>query len=182
MEKTLNRAYLAGGCFWGVEYHLRRIPGVIEVTSGFMGGSLENPTYRQVCSQPTGHVETVEVLFDPEITGFEAIARRFFEIHDPTQRDRQGPDIGVQYRSVVFAVDEAQAAIARSLIAELIHNGYDVVTEVVDASTFWPAEEGHQTYYDRLGRSPACHTPVARFSMLSVPVPMRPNAQGRHIS
>jgi peptide methionine sulfoxide reductase msrA/msrB len=158
-----RKAWLAGGCFWGVEYHLRRLPGVLDVVSGFMGGTLEHPTYRQVCTQNTGHIETVEVTFDPASIDFETIARRFFEIHDPTQRDRQGPDIGVQYRSVVFWADDDQRRTAEALIAELTRNGYDVATELEPASTFWPAGDEHQLYYDRHGKAPSCHFPVPRF-------------------
>jgi len=159
----LQKAWLAGGCFWGVEYHLRRIPGVLDVISGFMGGALEHPTYRQVCTQNTGHIETVEVTFDPQVTDFGTVARRFFEIHDPTQQDRQGPDLGVQYRSVVFFADEAQRRTAEALITKLINNGYDVVTELVPASVFWPAGEEHQLYYDSHHKEPSCHFPVMRF-------------------
>lgn len=162
-EERLEKAWLAGGCFWGVEYHLRRLPGVRSVVSGFMGGALERPTYRQVCAGGTGHLETVEVIFDPGVIGFEAIARRFFEIHDPTQQDRQGPDVGVQYRSAVFTADEEQRRVVEQLVAELINRGYDVVTEVRPAGVFWPAEDYHQEYYDRHGKEPACHWPVARF-------------------
>jgi peptide methionine sulfoxide reductase msrA/msrB len=158
-----RKAWLAGGCFWGVEYHLRRIPGVLDVVSGFMGGTLEHPTYRQVCTQHTGHVETVEVTYDPQSTDFETIARRFFEIHDPTQVDRQGPDIGIQYRSVVFYADQEQHRAAAALIAELMNNNYEVVTELSPASTFWPAGEEHQVYYDRHLKVPSCHFPVPRF-------------------
>jgi len=158
-----SKAWLAGGCFWGVEYHLRRLPGVLDVVSGFMGGTLDHPTYRQVCTQNTGHIETVEVTFDPKLINFETITRRFFEIHDPTQRDRQGPDIGVQYRSVVFWADEDQRRSAEALIVELMHNGYDVATELEPASTFWAAGDEHQLYYDRHGKEPSCHFPVPRF-------------------
>jgi len=162
-DTETKRAYLAGGCFWGVEYHLRRLPGVRSVISGFMGGALERPTYRQVCAGGTGHLETVEVTYDPAVISFEAIARRFFEIHDPTQMDRQGPDVGVQYRSAVFYGDEQEREVAQGLIAQLINNGYDVVTELVPAGIFWPAEDYHQEYYDRHGKEPACHWPVPRF-------------------
>lgn len=165
--KEIEKAYLAGGCFWGVEYHLRRVPGVLDVISGFMGGHVENPTYRMVCSGTTGHIETVEVAFDPRVASFEAIARRFFEIHDPTQEDRQGPDVGEQYRSVIFYADESQRRIAQELIRELRENGYDVVTELRPAETFWPAEEYHQRYYDRAGHPPVCHFPVDRFAKKS---------------
>ncbi len=161
--RGFHKAYFAGGCFWGVEYHLRRIPGVMDVLSGFMGGHLENPTYRDVCTRNTGHIETVEVTFDPAITDFETIARRFFEIHDPTQTDRQGPDIGEQYRSVVFFVDAEQQAVASRLMEALQHNGYDVATRLEPASRFWSADETHQQYYDRHRREPACHFPVDRF-------------------
>ncbi len=162
--KQTERAYLAGGCFWGVEYYLEQLPGVLSVTSGYMGGHTRNPTYADVCSGTTGHVETVEVRFDATVTDFKTIARRFFEIHDPTQLDRQGPDVGEQYRSVVFYTSEDQKKTAQQLIAQLKARGYAVVTRVVPATHFWPAEDYHQDYYRRTGKQPYCHIPVPRFA------------------
>jgi peptide methionine sulfoxide reductase msrA/msrB len=157
------RAVFAGGCFWGVEYYLQQATGVIRVVSGYTGGTVENPTYQQVCAGGTGHIEAVEVCYDPRQTDYEAIARLFFEIHDPTQRDRQGPDIGEQYRSAVFYRDEAQKKTAEALVARLKKNGFAVVTEIRPAVRFWPAESYHQDYYFQKGTTPYCHRPVRRF-------------------
>jgi peptide methionine sulfoxide reductase msrA/msrB len=158
-----SRAVFAGGCFWGVEYYLQQTTGVIRVVSGYTGGTVENPTYQQVCAGGTGHIEAVEVCYDPRQTDYEALARLFFEIHDPTQRDRQGPDIGEQYRSVVFYRDEAQKKTAEALVARLRGNGFAVVTEIRPAARFWPAETEHQDYYFQKGTTPYCHRPVRRF-------------------
>jgi peptide methionine sulfoxide reductase msrA/msrB len=155
--------YFAGGCFWGVEHFLEQLPGVIDVESGYMGGAVAAPTYEQVSSGVTGHAETVRVAFDPQQIGYEAVARRFFEIHDPTEVDRQGPDIGPQYRSAVFVTGPEQRAIVESLIARLEANGYRVATTIHDADRFWPAEEYHQNYYARTRKQPYCHAPVPRF-------------------
>lgn len=160
---TATKAYFAGGCFWGVEHLLQAVDGVSAVRSGYIGGKIENPTYREVCSGTTGHAEAVEVDFDPEIVSFEELARLFFEIHDPTQEDRQGPDRGSQYRSAVFYVDEEQKRVTERLIGLLRRKGYDVVTEVSAAGTFWPAEDYHQDYYDKSGGRPYCHARQKRF-------------------
>ncbi|WAS96866.1 peptide-methionine (S)-S-oxide reductase MsrA [Nannocystis punicea] len=158
-----EQGYFAGGCFWGVEHFLEQMPGVIDVESGYMGGPLDAPTYEQVSSGDSGHAETVRVTFDPQKIGYEAVARRFFEIHDPTEVDRQGPDIGTQYRSAVFVTGPEQRAAVESLIARLKANGYAVATAVEDAGKFWPAEEYHQNYYVRTRKTPYCHMPVPRF-------------------
>jgi len=158
-----DTAIFAGGCFWGVEYLLEQIPGVRSVESGYTGGTTENPTYEAVCSHRTGHAEAVRVSFDPDIVSFETLARTFFEIHDPTQIDRQGPDIGDQYRSEIFYTDDSQRRIAERLIAELRDNGYDVATRLTPASRFWPAESYHQDYYRRKGTLPYCHRRTRRF-------------------
>ena len=158
-----DTAIFAGGCFWGVEYYLKQAKGVISAISGYTGGTKANPTYEEVCSGKTGHYESVEVIFDPSKTNYETLARLFFEIHDPTEWNHQGPDYGVQYRSAVFYRTEEQKQIAEKLIRILKENGYNVVTEVKPASTFWKAEEYHQDYYFHKGTLPYCHGYVKRF-------------------
>jgi peptide methionine sulfoxide reductase msrA/msrB len=157
------RAIFAGGCFWGVQSLLQAQRGVIRATAGYTGGHTEQPTYAQVCAHNTGHAEAVELLFDPKQTSFELLARLFFEIHDPTQQDRQGPDVGDQYRSAVFYTTPSQQAMAQRLIAQLRQQGLAVVTEVTPATTFWPAEAYHQDYYRKNGQQPYCHRRVKRF-------------------
>ncbi|MDH3892496.1 MAG: bifunctional methionine sulfoxide reductase B/A protein [candidate division Zixibacteria bacterium] len=157
------KAYFAGGCFWGTEHLLQSAEGVLGVRSGYMGGRIDNPSYRDICSGSTGHAETVEVLFDPSKIDFESLAKLFFEIHDPTQVNRQGPDVGDQYRSAVFYVDDHQREITEKLIGLLKANGYAVVTEVVQADKFWAAEDYHQDYYERSGKEPYCHVYQKRF-------------------
>lgn len=158
-----QKAYFAGGCFWGVEYFFRNHEGILSATVGYMGGHTKNPTYEQVCTGATGHAETMEVVFDPAKTDFETLARLFFEIHDPTQEGRQGPDIGDQYRSAVFYTDDKQKQITEKLIAILKDKGYKVVTEVAKADTFWIAEDYHQDYYKNNGELPYCHAYTKRF-------------------
>jgi methionine-S-sulfoxide reductase len=155
--------YFAGGCFWGVEHFLEMMPGVIDVESGYMGGTKDAPAYEEVSSGDTGHAETVRVTFDPQTIGYAAVAKRFFEIHDPTEVDRQGPDIGTQYRSAVYVTGPDQRAAVDGLIGELKANGYAVATTVHDAGKFWPAEEYHQNYYVKTKKVPYCHAPVPRF-------------------
>jgi len=158
-----QKAYFAGGCFWGTEHLLAQAEGVTSVTSGYMGGRTDNPSYQEVCSKTTGHAETVEIVYDPAKTDFETLARLFFEIHDPTQKDRQGPDIGSQYRSAIFYVDDEQKDISEKLIGILKNKGYDVVTELAPADKFWKAEAYHQDYYERNGKRPYCHIYTERF-------------------
>jgi peptide methionine sulfoxide reductase msrA/msrB len=164
----LQRAIFSGGCFWGVEHLFREVPGVISVRSGYTGGHTEKPTYRQVCTGTTGHAESVEILFDPAKVTYEQLARRFFEIHDPTTKDRQGPDVGSQYRSAVFYLNDEQKQTAEKLIELLRQRGYKVVTEVTKAGTFWPAEEYHQDYVNKHPGT-ACHLPVDRFGPTTRP-------------
>ena len=156
-------AIFAGGCFWGVEYYMSNVPGVKSARSGYIGGHVENPTYKEVCYKDTGHAEAVEVTFDPSKTSFEELAKLFFEIHDPTQVDRQGPDIGKQYRSAIFPQNDEQKRIAWELIVKLKNRGFAVATAIEDAGTFWPAEDYHQDYYKKKGGTPYCHTRVKRF-------------------
>lgn len=135
---------LGGGCFWCLEAVFDEMKGVLQVESGYMGGHVENPSYQDVCTGRTGHVEVVRVTFDPEAVTFREILEVFFSIHDPTSRDRQGNDAGTQYRSVIFYYDEAQQATAEEMIRE---RGPAVVTEVRPAETFYLAEEYHQNYF-----------------------------------
>ncbi|MBN1764909.1 MAG: bifunctional methionine sulfoxide reductase B/A protein [Sedimentisphaerales bacterium] len=152
-----QKAVFAGGCFWGVEYHFKKVPGVLSTSVGYTGGHVDKPSYKQVCSSQTGHAEAMEVVFDPAQTSFEDLAKLFFEIHDFTQMNRQGPDIGPQYRSAIFYQDEHQKEIAEKLIKILTQKGYDVKTQLVPAQTFWPAEDYHQDYYQKKGSQPYCH-------------------------
>ena len=161
--KKQDTAYFAGGCFWGVEYYFTKEQGVLSTTVGYMGGSTSNPTYQQVCSGTSGHLETMQVVFDPQKTNYELLAKLFFEIHDPTQADGQGPDIGEQYKSVVFYNDDSQMFFAYKLIKYLKQKGLNVVTEVRPAPRFWPAEDYHQLYYQKNGHRPYCHFRKIRF-------------------
>ena len=162
-EWPLERAIFAGGCFWGVEYYFEQTSGVLAATAGYTGGRGEKPTYEQVSTGATGHAEAVEVLFDPARVSYEPLARLYFEIHDPTQVNRQGPDVGTQYRSAIFYLSEEQKRTAQALIAQLRARGYKVATEVVPASTFWPAERMHQDYFRKHPDRPVCHVRVPRF-------------------
>ena len=152
-----KKAYFAGGCFWGVEYFFQKAKGVKSTSVGYMGGHKLNPTYKEVCSGTTGHAETLEVVYDPAATRFEDLAKLFFETHDATQLNRQGPDIGQQYRSAIFYTDEQQKATAEKLIIILKSKGYKVVTQLTKASKFWKAEDYHQLYYQRKKGTPYCH-------------------------
>ncbi len=158
-----QKAYFAGGCFWGVEYYLEQAEGVLSVESGYMGGSTPNPGYREVSSHRTGHAEVVEVTYDPSRITYEELAKLFFEIHDPTQENRQGPDVGNQYRSEIFYRSVEQKETAEKLKALLKTRGYPVVTRITPATTFWKAEDYHQDYYVRNGGTPYCHSRVIRF-------------------
>jgi len=162
-EVKTQTAYFAGGCFWGVEYFFQKADGVLSTTVGYQGGHKQDPSYREVCDKTTGHAESMEVVFDPTITSFENLARLFFEIHDPTQVDRQGPDIGEQYRSAIYYVNDEQKRIAEKLIQILKDKGFQVATQLEMAGTFWPAEDYHQDYYLNTGKQPYCHGYVKRF-------------------
>jgi len=162
-DVTTQTAYFAGGCFWGTEHWFQQAEGVISTRVGYMGGHTDDPTYDEVCDHGTGHAETVEVTFDPSWTTFETLARLFFGIHDPTQLDRQGPDVGDQYRSAIFYTDDGQRQTAERLIGILKDKGYNVVTQVFPAEKFWVAEDYHQDYYKRTGKLPYCHVYQKRF-------------------
>ena len=160
---SYGTALFAGGCFWGVEYFLQKEPGVVSVVSGYTGGTVKNPTYKQVCTGNTGHAETVKVVYNRDKTSYEKLVKLFLEIHDPTQVNRQGPDIGEQYRSEIFYKNQEQKMLAEKYVALLKEKGLKVATKVTKASEFYPAEEYHQDYYFRNGKVPYCHNYVKRF-------------------
>lgn len=147
---VLEIATLGGGCFWCTEAALGELAGVRAITSGYCGGKVEHPTYEQICNGDTGHAEVVRVEFDPAIIDYETLLTAFFAIHDPTSLNRQGHDIGTQYRSVIFTHSDQQAAIANAVIASLANQNIwpdPIVTTVLPAPTFWPAEDYHQNYF-----------------------------------
>lgn len=157
-------ATLGGGCFWCVEAALKQLEGVESVISGYSGGEMERPDYRSVCSGDTGHVEVVQIHFDPAVLDYRNLLLAFFAIHDPTTPNRQGDDIGTQYRSVIYTHGPSQADIALKLLAELKEVGTwsnPVVTEVAPAPTFWPAEDYHQNYFAHNPDQPYCQYVVA---------------------
>lgn len=156
-EQKTEKAIFASGCFWGTEYYFKQAPGVISTTVGYTGGNVDNPTYKQVCTNKTGHAEAVEVEYDTTKTSYEELAKLFFETHDFTQFNRQGLDVGTQYRSAIFYLNEQQRETAERLVGELEKKGCDVKTQIVPAGKFWPAEEYHQDYYGKAGSSPSCH-------------------------
>jgi peptide methionine sulfoxide reductase msrA/msrB len=160
---TYGTALFAGGCFWGVEYFLQKEPGVVAVVSGYTGGHVKNPSYREVCTGRTGHAETVRVTYDTRKTSYEKLLKLFLEIHDPTQVDRQGPDIGDQYRSEIFYKNEEQRKVAEKYLSLLRDRGLKVATQITRATEFYPAEEYHQDYYFRNGKIPYCHAFTKRF-------------------
>ncbi|WDE98032.1 bifunctional methionine sulfoxide reductase B/A protein [Lentisphaera profundi] len=156
-EPKKAKAIFASGCFWGTEYWLQQVPGVISATSGYIGGHVDNPTYKQVCSGLTGHYEAVEVVYNPEVTNFEALAKIYFETHNSEQANGQGPDIGTQYLPAVFYFDDEQKATIEKLIQTLKDKGYKPATEIKKTTTFWPAEAYHQDYYFKTRKTPYCH-------------------------
>lgn len=162
-NENLEKAYFAGGCFWGVEYYFEKQKGVKSAISGYIGGGLDNPTYKDVSTGKTGHFEAVEITYNPSEVSYEELAKLFFEIHDPTQKNGQGPDIGNQYLSAVFYVDNNQKDSVEKLIDILKSKKYDVSTKLIKASKFYPAEDYHQDYYEKTGKTPYCHSRVKRF-------------------
>ena len=152
MSET-QKAVFAAGCFWGVEAKFRAVPGVADARSGYAGGRLENPTYRQVCGGDTGHAEAVEVVFDPAAVSYGQLLEVFWNLHDPTQKNRQGPDVGSQYRSAIFFHGEAQRAAAEeSRDREQERRSRPIATEIAAAGIFWPAEDYHQRYLEKRRR------------------------------
>ncbi len=157
VPEGLERAAFAAGCFWGVEEFFRSVPGVVDAIVGYEGGTVDRPTYEQVCSGSTGHAEAVLVTFDPARITYEQLLEEFFRHHDPTTLNRQGPDRGTQYRSAIFTHSEVQDKAARAALTDYqARFARPIVTEVAPASTFWPAEEYHQRYTERTGRG-GCH-------------------------
>ena len=148
----MKTAYFSAGCFWGVEYYFKRLKGVTKTVVGFMGGDMENPSYKQVKTGTTGHLETIEVAYDPELVSYEALVRYFFEIHNFEQVDGQGIDIGTQYLSAIWFNDTAI-----KVFGELMQMGYHPATQIRQAMTFYPAEDYHQDYLDERGETPECH-------------------------
>jgi peptide-methionine (S)-S-oxide reductase len=156
---VVEKATFGAGCFWGVEAAFQQLPGVVQTAVGYEGGKTESPTYRDVCTDQTGHAEVVELGFDPAKISFEQLLQTFFSLHDPTQLNRQGPDWGVQYRSAVFYHSPEQEATAKRVIEKLTAEkrfAKPIVTQVVPAQTFWRAEEYHQKYLEKRGVV-SCH-------------------------
>lgn len=150
----MQKATFGAGCFWGVEAAFRKISGVLSTSAGYMGGTLKNPTYKDVCTDKTGHAEVVEVIFDPSLVSYDQLLTRFWEIHDPTTLNRQGPDIGTQYRSVIFcynAEQESAARVSKEYLQKTGRYKRNIVTEITRASTFYRAEEYHQQYLEKQG-------------------------------
>ncbi len=160
----MKKAMFGAGCFWGVEAAFRQIEGVTATRAGYAGGTFENPTYEDVCSHTTGHAEVVEVTYDPDVVSYDQLLQVFWHKHDPTQLNRQGWDIGDNYRSVIFFHDdEQQEAALRSKAAEQANWGAPIVTQIEPAQTFYEAEDYHQQYLEKRGRS-SCTATLARAS------------------
>jgi peptide-methionine (S)-S-oxide reductase len=163
LSSPIETATFGGGCFWCTEAVFGRLRGVIEVVSGYSGGGVNNPTYEAICAGNTGHAEVVQIRFDPAEISYRELLEVFFATHDPTTPNRQGNDVGTQYRSVIFTHSDLQAQLARQFIAEVGASEYSkisIVTEVLPAPRFWPAEAYHQEYFARNGRQPYCQIVV----------------------
>jgi methionine-S-sulfoxide reductase len=155
---TTETAIFGAGCFWGVEWVFRQVPGVSDAISGYAGGVTENPTYREVCGHRSGHAEVVEVTFDPTAVTFDQLLEVFWAMHDPTQVDRQGPDVGDQYRSAIYTTTPEQLAAAEASKARAQERfSRPIATEIREAPAFYPAEDYHQRYYEGNGHQPYCH-------------------------
>lgn len=158
-----EKAIFAAGCFWGVQHQFDRLPGVLKTKVGYTGGSEENPTYAEVKAHNTHHVEAVIVDYDADKVSYTDLCKLFFEIHDPAQTDGIGPDLGPQYRSEIFYLDEKQHQEAEAVIELLRAKGHEVNTKVRPVETFWEGETYHQHYYDKTGGEPYCHIRVKKF-------------------
>ncbi len=157
-QPTTKTALFAAGCFWGVEYYFQQTPGVLATRVGFAGGPLKNPSYREVCDGNTGHYEVIEVTYDPATISYEELLKLFFSIHDFSQENGQGPDIGPQYRSAIFYSEESQLQTAEKIIDLLRSKNHTVATILIPATPFYPADDKHQSYYLKNGHTPYCHT------------------------
>ncbi len=158
-----EEAILAAGCFWGVEYYLKRLPGVLKTEVGYTGGPTQNPNYQDVCSHQSGHIEALRVLYNPAVLSYESLVKYFFEIHDPTQTNGQGPDLGPQYLSAIFYNTPTQQHIAENIIHLLQSQGLTIATQLNPGAPFWPAETDHQDYYAKKADVPYCHRYIRRF-------------------
>src|ERR1035437_8935385 len=159
MAKKYKIATFAAGCFWGVESAFRAVEGVVDVTVGYAGGAVPKPNYRAVCSGKTGHAEVVQVEYDPARVSFEQLLEVFWQIHDPTTLNRQGPDVGTQYRSIIFYSDDHERSAAeesKRRLDESVNLGRPIVTQIMAAAEFYRAEENHQRYFERMGIAPSC--------------------------
>jgi methionine-S-sulfoxide reductase len=159
-------AIFAAGCFWGVQYYFDQVPGVTKTEVGYIGGHIENPSYEAVCTHTTGHAEAVKIEFDPKQVTYEVLLKQFFRMHDPTQLNRQGPDIGDSYRSAIFYLNNEQKLEAQIIIDKLNQSGEftrPIVTTLEEAKTFWPAEDYHQKFTERTGKG-ICHVDYAPVS------------------
>ena len=153
----MKKTYFSAGCFWGVEYYFKRLKGVTKTAVGFMGGEVEHPSYKQVKTGTTGHLETIEVEYDPNVVSYEALVRYFFEIHNFEQADGQGIDIGTQYLSAIWFNNTEERDIAIKVFGELMLMGYHPATQIRQAMSFYPAEDYHQDYLDQRQETPECH-------------------------
>lgn len=158
-----EEAIVAAGCFWGVQYYFNKLDGVVKTEVGYIGGTYNSPNYNDVCTGQTGHYEGLRIVYDVAKIDFEAIIKYFFEIHDPTQKNGQGPDIGPQYQSAIFYYDMQQKNIAINISSILIEKGYSLATKLLPVNVFWKAEDYHQDYYSQNYKTPYCHKYVKRF-------------------
>lgn len=163
--KDIGTAIFAAGCFWGVQYYFDQVPGVMETEAGYIGGHTNSPTYEQVCSTTTGHAEAVKITFDPAKVSYGTLLKQFFRMHDPTQLNRQGPDVGEQYRSAIFYIDDQQKSQAQKIIDQLNKTEFknNIVTTLEPTIVFWRAEAYHQKFTQRTGRG-MCHIPYKAIS------------------
>lgn len=168
---TSQTAIFAAGCFWGTQAYFDQVPGVVSTTVGYTGGHTGNPTYEQVCTHKTGHAEVCKIKFDPKVVSYSDLVRHFFRMHDATQLDRQGPDVGDNYRSAIFYADETQHKIAEQVKSEIQKNSKkQIVTEITPATKFYEAEEYHQKFFQKTGIG-ACHVAYAPLAKGSSPAP-----------
>ncbi len=155
---AIKQAYFAAGCFWGVEYHFEKLKGVISAVSGYMGGHTINPSYETICTGQTGHLEVVKIEYDESIVSYTTLLKLFFEIHDFTQTNGQGPDIGSQYLSAIYYENDSEKELIEKITEELIKKGYKVATSIYEMVPFYEAENYHQDYYERHQKMPYCHS------------------------